>query len=596
MGGLSSIFPDMARRRVSSSLRTATDFDVDFFITNMYYILYMHISQGDAVLNTHTLGAHPVVRHFLERLNLAVIVRSCVGSCRERRIDHGEALAALVHNILDSPAPLYRISEWMAPIAPQAIGFTADQKQALNDDRIARMLDALVSERGRGIWFQLALEIIKRFKISTQRMHHDTTTVTFHGSYAGSVSAPVITHGHNKDHRPDLKQLVFGLTISSDGAVPINHQVLSGNRSDDTVHQDNLEELREILGRKDFVYVADSKLGSSANLKEISRYGGKFVTVLTRTRNEDKSFREQLREKPVRWRKIAEVPNKRRESNPPDVYFSCAYLGTTTEGFRIVWIRSGAKAIQDEGIRQKRLDRARIELALLSRRLNSRRLRTAGNIRKAVRGILKATDTMDFMEVKLKRHTLEETRRIKRGRPAAGDPVRLVRRVVWNLRVRLRDEALRRERRTDGVFPLVTNLDAGSKSKKEVLLIYKYQPYVEKRFSQLKTDLEVAPVYIKKPRRCAGLVHAYYVGLAVASLIERAVRQGMLRKRIKELPLLPEGRMTSTPTCARILEAFKGVSWHEFRRNDEVIRFPLKLSATQKLLLELLEVPVELYC
>ena len=556
----------------------------------------MHISQGDAVLNTHILGSHPVVRHFLERLNLAAIVRSCVGSCRERRIDHGEALAALVHNILDSPAPLYRIAEWMAPIAPQAIGFTADQKQALNDDRIARMLDALVSERGRGIWFLLALEIIKRFKISTQRMHHDTTTVTFHGSYAGSVSAPVITHGHNKDHRPDLKQLVFGLTISSDGAVPVNHQVMSGNRSDDTVHQDNLEELREIIGRKDFVYVADSKLGSSDNLKDIAGHGGKFVTVLTRTRSEDKSFREQLREKPVRWRKIVEVPNKRRESNPPDVYFSCAYLGTTTEGFRIVWIRSGAKAIQDEGIRQKRLDRARIELALLSRRLNRRRLRTAGNIRKAVRGILKATDTVDFIEVKLKRHTLEETRRIKRGRPAAGDPVRLVRRVVWNLRVRLRDEALRCERRTDGIFPLVTNLDAGAKSKKEVLLIYKYQPYVEKRFSQLKTDLEVAPVYIKKARRCAGLVHAYYVGLAVASLIERAVRQGMLRKRIKELPLLPEGRMTSTPTCARILEAFKGVSWHEFRRNDEVIRFPLKLSATQKLLLELLEVPVELYC
>ncbi|MBI4802038.1 MAG: hypothetical protein HY796_05905 [Elusimicrobia bacterium] len=59
---------------------------------------------------------------------------------------------------------------------------------------------------------------------------------------------------------------------------------------------------------------------------------------------------------------------------------------------------------------------------------------------------------------------------------------------------------------------------------------YKYQPYVEKRFSQLKTDLEVAPVYLKKPHRCAGLVHAYYVALAVSSLIERAVRQGMKRK------------------------------------------------------------------
>ena len=71
----------------------------------------MHISQGDAVLNTHTLGSHPIVKHFPERLNLQEIVRSCVGSRRERRIDNGEALAALVHNILDSPAPLCRIAE-----------------------------------------------------------------------------------------------------------------------------------------------------------------------------------------------------------------------------------------------------------------------------------------------------------------------------------------------------------------------------------------------------------------------------------------------------------------------------------------------------
>ena len=555
----------------------------------------MHISQGDAILNTHTLGAHPIVKHFLERLNLQEIVRSYVGSRRERRIDNGEALAALVHNILDSPAPLYRIADWLAPIAPQAIGFTPEQKQALNDDRLARMLDALVSERGRGIWFQLALRIIKRFKISTQRMHHDTTTVTFHGAYAGSRSEPVITHGHNKDHRPDLKQLVFGLTISSDGAVPINHQVLSGNRADDTVHQDNLEELRQILGRKDFVYVADSKLGSSENLKEIAGHGGKFVTVLTRTRKEDKYFREQLREKPVRWRKILEVPNKRRQSDPPDLYFSCAYSGTTSEGFRIIWIRSAAKARQDESVRQKRLDKAGIELALLSKRLNRRQLRSAVKIRKAVREILKATETASFIEVKVKRHSLEEIKRIKRGRPAATDPVRLVRCLVWSLQVQLREEVLRGERRTDGVFPLGTNLGKAAKSKKEVLLIYKYQPYVEKRFSQFKTDMEVAPVYIKKARRCAGLVHAYYVALAVASLIERSVRQGMLHKGIKELPLFPEGRMTSTPTCARILEAFNGASWHEFRRHDEVVCFPLKLSTTQKLLLELLEVPVEAY-
>ena len=551
--------------------------------------------QGSDVHVTHLLGAHPIVEHFLQRLDLRGIVRSFVGTGRQRAIEHGEALAALVQNILDSPEPLYRIAEWAAPIDPQAFGFTHEQKSGLNDDRIARMLDAIVSERGRGIWFRLALRIIKQFKIAKERMHHDTTSIRFYGEYKGSVREPRITQGNSKDHRHDLKQLVFGLTVSSDGAVPINHQVLSGNQSDDTVHRGNLEELRAILGRSDFVYVADCKLASSANLKEIAGHGGKFVTVLPRTRNEDKRFRKKLRSTRVRWKKIVEIPNKRSKTGPPDVFYSCLAPEKSSEGFRIVWLRSSAKAKLDETTREKRLDQARAELALLSKRLNRRKLRSARNIRKAVREILEKRNMKPFLHARLKRQVQEEHKRTKRGRPATGDPVRIVRRTVWSLQVRVDEKALCLEGRTDGVFPLVSNLEKKSHPKKEVLLIYKYQPYVEKRFSQFKTDLEVASVYLKKPLRCAGLVHGYYVALAVSSLIERAVRQAMVREGIEELPLFPEGRSTKTPTCARILEAFKGLSWYEVRRGEEVVCFPLKLTALQKLLLRLLEVPQALY-
>lgn len=553
----------------------------------------MHTSQGGAHLKTHLLGPHPIIRHFIERLNLHAIVRSAVGSGREPIIDHGEALATLVHNILDSPAPLYRIASWAEPIASQAFAFTPDQKASLNDDRIARMLDALVSERGRGIWFRLALRIIKQFRIAGARMHHDTTTVTFHGQYRDSVAAPRIVHGHNKDHRPDLKQLVFGLTVSADGAVPIHHQVLSGNRSDDTVHRANLEDLRQILGRSDFIYVADGKLASSANLREIARHHGKFVTVLPRTRTEDRRFRQTLRQEGIRWKRIWAIPNKRRENDPPDVFYSCAGPERTSDGFRIIWVRSSAKAEHDEAIRLKRLDQARAELLLLSPRLNRRQLRSRRQIRQAVSDILRRAEMEPFLGVELHRQVREEVRRLKRGRPKASDPVRVERKSVWSLRVKVDDAALRAERRVDGVFPLGTNLDKAS--KRAVLEIYKYQPYVEKRFSQLKTDLEVAPVYLKKPLRCAGLVHAYYVALAVAALIERAVRQGMAREKIEDLPLFPEGRPTATPTCPRILEAFRSVSWHEFRRGEELLHFPIELTALQKLLLKLLEVPRELY-
>lgn len=129
--------------------------------------------------------------------------------------------------------------------------------------------------------------------------------------------------------------------------------------------------------------------------------------------------------------------------------------------------------------------------------------------------------------------------------------------------------------------------------KREILLIYKYQPYVEKRFSHLKTELEIAPAYLKKPRRVVGLIHAYFI--ALVSLIERQVRLAMQKRRIASLPLLPEGRATATPTAARILEAFTDVCWYEFERDGETVAFPITLHALQAQLLELLDVPRTAY-
>ncbi|MBI2930504.1 MAG: DUF4277 domain-containing protein [Planctomycetes bacterium] len=156
---------------------------------------------GPAEISTHLLGPHPVIAHYLQRMNLEAILRGALGSARQGVLDHARTLTVLVHNLLVSPGPLYRIAEWAAPWEPHVLGLTPVQKAALNDDRVARALDALVSERARGIWFRLALRVIKQFEVRTDRVHFDTTTVTFHGKYEGSVSDPKITHGHNKDHR-----------------------------------------------------------------------------------------------------------------------------------------------------------------------------------------------------------------------------------------------------------------------------------------------------------------------------------------------------------------------------------------------------------
>jgi len=509
-------------------------------------------------------------------------------------LSHGKTLSVLVQNLILSPAPLYRIAEWASPFDPPALGLSEWEKEVLNDDRVARSLDALASEHGRSLFFLLALHMIKQFELETDRIHFDTTTVTFHGQYKTSFKEPKITLGINKDHRPDLRQLVFGLNITSDGAVPLSHQILSGNRTDDTVHRSNIDHLRQLLGREDFVYVADSKLCTVNNLHHITRYGGKFVTVLPRTRREDKIFREKLRRTKVRWHHILTIPNKRRKHSPPDVFYTSSEGPfQTKEGYRIVWIKSSQKALLDKQIRLQSIEKAEIDLVRLAGKLNKRKLKTRRVIKNACTTILQRYNCQSYIDVKIHQKTQVVHRRRRRGRPSEKDPVEKISSPVFTLEFMRNKEGMCRESRTDGVFPLLTNLIPAG--KKEVLLIYKYQPYLEKRFSQLKTDHEIAPVYLKKPKRVAGLIHAYFIAIAASSLIERQVRKSMVEEKISALPLFPEGRTTKTPTAMRILEAFSNLCWYEFAGVKEQAVFPIKLSALQKQLLRLLRLPENFY-
>jgi transposase len=58
---------------------------------------------------------------------------------------------------------------------------------------------------------------------------------------------------------------------------------------------------------------------------------------------------------------------------------------------------------------------------------------------------------------------------------------------------------------------LITN--DHSLSGLEMLLAYKGQPALEKRFSHLKTDFEVAPVYLKETNRIQALLCVYFLML-----------------------------------------------------------------------------------
>ena len=86
------------------------------------------------------------------------------------------------------------------------------------------------------------------------------------------------------------------------------------------------------------------------------------------------------------------------------------------------------------------------------------------------------------------------------ARPARGeDEVRPGREATVHVEAPDRLERLDEEARCDGIFPLVSN--DRSMTECDLLLAYKQQPAIERRFEHLKTDFVVAPMYLKEVSR-----------------------------------------------------------------------------------------------
>src|SRR6185436_13102496 len=88
----------------------------------------------------------------------------------------------------------------------------------------------------------------------------------------------------------------------------------------------------------------------------------------------------------------------------------------------------------------------------------------------------------------------------------------------------------------------------------EVLRTYREQTQVERRIGNLKGPLAVAPMFLKNPKRMAGLLYILVWALMVLALLERQVRRRLQGKPM--YGLYPENRPSLAPTGVRLLEAF----------------------------------------
>jgi len=116
----------------------------------------------------------------------------------------------------------------------------------------------------------MALSAIKQAGIPTERLHADTTTISFYGEYdmekldltdEEKEELLQIERGYNKDGRPECKQAVVGQIVNEAG-IPVFQKIQDGSTLDVVWNARAINYLKEIQekGFQHGVFVADSKL------------------------------------------------------------------------------------------------------------------------------------------------------------------------------------------------------------------------------------------------------------------------------------------------------------------------------------------------
>jgi transposase len=547
-------------------------------------------------LQSERLGPLPLVNHFIQRIGLEDALDRCLPTDPRCAVSHARALGVLLRSIIVEREPIYRQHETVHGFASGMFGISTEEMQHLGDDRIGRALDRLFDADRGALLTEVVVTVGQRFGVKFDEFHNDSTSISFCGNYRAASgrrirgrTAPAITYGLSKGHRPDLKQLLLVLTMGSDGNLPVAFRCTDGNTSDARTHIETWNTLRVVAGRADFLYIADSKLCSRENMDYIDRAGGRFVTVLPRTRLEDQEFRKWIQTHTPAWELVWDRPNPRRDDGPRDRWYVYRAPLLSAEVWPIVWVWSTVLTLHQEARRRRNIATAIEELEQLRERLAGAktRLRGAAEIDLQVKAIVEKHHVSRYLRVSRVVREEHQYKQTRRGRPGPDTAYHKVTKRRFDIEWITDEEAIAYDHKSDGIYPLITN-DRGL-SAAQVLEAHKRQPMIEKRFEQIKTVHEIAPVFLKNEARIEAFFTLYFLALLVQALIERELRLAMKHEKIQELPLYPEQRQCARPTTEQILRLFSVAMRNKLTNRDKTLQtFDVEFTDLQRQVLTLL--------
>jgi transposase len=163
------------------------------------------------------------------------------------------------------------------------------------DNRLYRCLDRMLPYK-KELQQYLKNKLGELFDIRYDLFLYDVTSTYFEGNHLGSTLAK---RGYSRDHRPDCKQVNIALVVTSEG-IPLGYEVFEGNRHDSRTVQAMVEEMEELYGKAERIWVMDRGMVSEDNLKFFRQSGRRYI--IGTPKNSLKRFERNMVEKG--WKEV----------------------------------------------------------------------------------------------------------------------------------------------------------------------------------------------------------------------------------------------------------------------------------------------------
>ena len=491
-----------------------------------------------------------IIAGIVDEIGIVDIINQKLSVDEREEITKGQVVKAMILNGLGFVSqPLYLFSHFFDDKPVEKLLGKRVKTEYLNDDKLGRTLDELYRYGLTDLFILIVLETIKKYQIKTSYSHLDSTSFHLHGEY-NLPEAQVeeqrkiikISQGYSRDHRPDLKQCVLNLIVSSDGEIPVFMKPGNGNQSDKKEFASLSKEYKQRINTESII-VCDSVLYTQENIQLMKNID--WITRVPLTINKAKKLVEewefnQEKKSVSGLEEISEIEKKLKEKGYQWTSFTENYGGVAQR-----WL-----LVESKSRKESELKKLSQKIPEEKEKLIKERKKLRGRLwcekKECYREIKEINKKLKYYELEIKEIYQKKEKKDKIKYEA-------------QIEIKEKTESIERKKRAAGRFILATNVLEEKKLKdEEILWNYKEQQKVERGFRFLKTPLFFADsFYVNKVERIEGILWLMAICLLVYNLGQRAVRNQL--KRVKHGIKNQVGKKTDRPTLRWIFQCFQGI-------------------------------------